>query len=140
MLLVELKLGVVVSMSAYLKLNVKGDFKNLEKFLVRMSNFTARKVLEKYGEMGVEALEAATPKDTGKTASSWTYSIEGGDGNWSIVWSNTNINRGVNIAIILQEGHGTGTGGYVQGRDYINPALRSVFDQFADELWEEVTK
>lgn len=140
MLLVELKLGVVVSMSAYLKLNVKGDFKNLEKFLVRMSNFTARKVLEKYGEMGVEALEAATPKDTGKTASSWTYSIEGGDGNWSVVWSNTNINRGVNIAIILQEGHGTGTGGYVQGRDYINPALRSVFDQFADELWEEVTK
>ena len=127
-------------MSAYLKLNVKGDFKNLEKFLVRMSNFTARKVLEKYGKMGVEALEAATPKDTGKTASSWTYSIEGGEGNWSIVWSNTNINRGVNIAIILQEGHGTGTGGYVQGRDYINPALRSVFDQFADELWEEVTK
>lgn len=127
-------------MSAYLKLNVKGDFKNLEKFLVRMSNFTARKVLEKYGKMGVEALEAATPKDTGKTASSWTYSIEGGDGNWSIVWSNTNINSGVNIAIILQEGHGTGTGGYVQGRDYINPALRSVFDQFADELWEEVTK
>ena len=127
-------------MSAYLKLNVKGDFKNLEKFLIRMSNFTARKVLEKYGKMGVEALEAATPKDTGKTASSWTYSVEGGEGNWSIVWSNTNINRGVNIAIILQEGHGTGTGGYVQGRDYINPALRSVFDQFADELWEEVTK
>lgn len=127
-------------MSAYLKLNVKGDFKNLEKFLIRMSNFTARKVLEKYGKMGVEALEAATPKDTGKTASSWTYSVEGGEGNWSIVWSNTNVNRGVNIAIILQEGHGTGTGGYVQGRDYINPALRTVFDQFADELWEEVTK
>lgn len=127
-------------MSSYLKLNVKGDFKNLEKFLIRMSNFTARKVLEKYGKMGVEALEAATPKDTGKTASSWTYSVEGGEGNWSIVWSNTNVNRGVNIAIILQEGHGTGTGGYVQGRDYINPALRSVFDQFADELWEEVTK
>lgn len=127
-------------MSAYLKLNVKGDFKNLEKFLIRMSNFTARKVLEKYGKMGVEALESATPKDTGKTASSWTYSVEGGEGNWSIVWSNTNVNRGVNIAIILQEGHGTGTGGYVQGRDYINPALRTVFDQFADELWEEVTK
>lgn len=140
MLLVELSRGVVVSMSAYLKLNVKGDFKNLEKFLIRMSNFTARKVLEKYGKMGVEALESATPKDTGKTASSWTYSVEGGEGNWSIVWSNTNVNRGVNIAIILQEGHGTGTGGYVQGRDYINPALRTVFDQFADELWEEVTK
>lgn len=94
--------------------------------------------LASYGERGVKALAAATPKDTGKTADSWTYSIEEGKGTVSIVWSNTNVNKGLNIAVLLQYGHGTRNGGYVQGRDYINPALRPLFDEIANKAWEEV--
>lgn len=123
-----------------ISLESKGNFKNTERFLSRISRNEHLKILNKYGEKGVAALASATPKDSGETANSWTYEvkIEGNSGR--IVWKNTNINRGVNIAIILQMGHGTGTGGYVQGRDYINPAMRPIFDQIANEVWKEVTK
>ena len=87
-----------------------------------------------------KALQAATPVDTGKTSESWTYDIVRESGRVSIVWSNTNVNDGVNIAVILQYGHGTGNGGYVEGRDYINPAMHSVFDSIADEAWREMMR
>lgn len=83
---------------------------------------------------------AATPKDSGVTSSMWGYEIEGDSGGWTIHWTNGNINKNVNIAVILQYGHGTGTGGYVAGRDYINPALVPVFEKLADEAWNEVTR
>lgn len=118
----------------------KGDFKRTYKFLEKASLIKIEKVLDKYGVMGVEALSANTPVDTGNTASSWTYKIEKKDGNYKIVWNNTNINKHVNIALVLQYGHGTGTGGYVKGIDYINPALKPVFDEIAKEVWEEVTR
>lgn len=117
----------------------KGDFKKTEKFLNKMKKQDYVKVLSKYGQMGVDTLSRATPVDSGTTASSWSYEIEGNGGSATIYWTNTNINHGVSIAIILQYGHGTGTGGYVQGRDYINPAIRPVFDKMADAAWKEVT-
>lgn len=118
----------------------KGDFSKLTKYFERVKEAAKLGVLDKYGREGVAALASATPTETGKTASSWTYEIEHQNGSVSIVYSNTNINKGVPIAIILQYGHGTGTGGWVQGRDYINPAIRPVFDRLADEAWREVTK
>lgn len=98
------------------------------------------KLLEKYGRIGVEALYLYTPKDTGLTAASWSYVINKTSKGYRIDFVNSNVRRGVNIALILQFGHGTGTGGYVVGRDYINPALRPVFDQMALEVWREVTR
>lgn len=89
--------------------------------------------------MGVDALSAATPVDTGKTAASWGYVITRTSDTATITWTNSNVNNGVPIALILQYGHGTGTGGYVKGRDYIKPAIRPVFDELANELWKEVT-
>ena len=97
-------------------------------------------ILDKYGREGVSALASATPTDTGKTASSWYYQIERRNGSVAIVFLNSHINQGIPIAIILQYGHGTGTGGWVEGRDYINPAIRPLFDKAANELWREVTK
>ena len=94
--------------------------------------------LESYGKIGVDALASATPKDTGQTAASWSYEIEQGPGSSKITWKNSNINEGVNIAVILQYGHGTGTGGYVVGRDYKKPAIQPIFDQIADAAWKEV--
>src|SRR5699024_2621238 len=120
--------------------DISGDFEKTYDFLKRMSRGDAFKVLEKYGKLGVDALASATPIDSGDTASSWTYEVEQTGFTYSINWLNTNVNGGVNIAIILQTGHGTGTGGYVQGRDYINPAIRPVFDKIANEVWREVTK
>lgn len=116
----------------------KGNFNNTEKFFDRIMHRSYKDTLASYGERGVKALAAATPKDTGKTADSWTYSIEEGKGTVSIVWSNTNVNKGLNIAVLLQYGHGTRNGGYVQGRDYINPALQPLFDEIANKAWEEV--
>lgn len=118
----------------------RGSFKNTERLFQKMSRFEIRNILAKYGERGVAALAAATPVRTGETAASWDYKIEGSHGRYSISWTNSHINRGVNIALILQLGHGTGTGGYVQGIDYINPALSPIFDQLAEEAWQEVTK
>lgn len=116
----------------------KGNFKNTEKFFDRIMHRSYKDILASYGERGVKALAAATPKDTGKTADSWTYTIEEGKGTVSIVWSNTNVNKGLNIAVLLQYGHGTRNGGYVQGRDYINSALQPLFDEIANKAWEEV--
>lgn len=116
----------------------RGNFNNLEKFLNKVSGSGYLNILDQYGQEGVQALASATPKDSGKTAGSWDYEIERSATVTRISWFNTNVNQDVNIAIILQYGHGTGTGGYVQGRDYINPAMRPVFDRIAEEAWKEV--
>lgn len=118
----------------------KGDFRKTDRFFERLSKFEISRILNKYGAEGVEALSSATPRDSGKTASSWDYKVERTGSGYAVYWSNSNMNQGVNIALILQLGHGTGTGGYVQGIDYINPALKPVFDALADEAWQEVTK
>lgn len=96
-------------------------------------------ILHKYGQLGVQALSLATPLDSGETATSWNYEIEQDGDTITLAWNNTHVNHGVNIAVILQYGHGTGTGGYVVGRDYINPALRPIFDDIADAVWKEVS-
>jgi hypothetical protein len=105
-----------------------------------MFKFEIMHVLKKYGEEGVKALRDATPKDSGETADSWGYEITKDGRGYVITWTNSKKNKGVPIAIILQYGHGTGTGGYVEGRDYINPATRPIFDAIAEEAWKEVTK
>lgn len=118
----------------------KGDFSKASRYFERLKEAAKLGVLDKYGREGVAALASATPTETGLTASSWTYEIERKGNSVSIVYKNSNINKGVPIAVILQYGHGTGTGGWVQGRDYINPAIQPVFDRIADEAWKEVTK
>lgn len=118
----------------------KGDFSNLSRFLERAKETVKIGDLDKYGRAGVAALSSATPVDTGKTAASWTYEIVRQNGSVSIEFHNTNIQKGIPIAIILQNGHATGTGGWVEGRDYINPAIQPIFDKIAKEAWEEVTK
>ena len=118
----------------------KGDFEKLTKYLIKAKSIKWEQILRKYGEQGVAALQAATPKDTGLTANSWYYEIERNRGSASIAFYNSNIQNGIPIAIILQLGHGTGTGGWVQGRDYINPALQPIFDGIAEQAWREVTK
>lgn len=120
-------------------LSQKGDFSKLNSFFNRLKEIARVSDLDKYGREGVEALAAATPVDTGETAASWYYKIEHNNGSSTISFHNSHINKGVNIAIILQYGHGTGTGGYVQGRDYINPAVRPLFDKIAENAWKEVT-
>lgn len=122
----------------------RGNFNNIEKFLVKSLHIKplVKPILDKYGKRGVELLRAATPKDTGKTADSWSYKIEEDEkGNYQIVWSNSNIVDGwANVAILLQYGHATRNGGFVKGTDYINPAIAQVFSGMANEAWEEVTK
>ena len=118
----------------------KGNFNRINKFLVFASKLNIKTRLDKYGMMGIEALASATPKDSGKTADSWSYEIQGNSESVSIVWTNNNINDGVNIAVILHYGHGTGTGGYVEGRGYISPAIQPIFDQIANDAWGEVTR
>lgn len=118
----------------------RGSFKNTEAFLNRAMKKNYREILEKYAKKGVQALSSATPVDTGLTANSWDYEISYTKNAFSISWTNSNVVNGVPIAIILQYGHATGGGGYVQGRDYINPALQPIFDQLAKEVWEEVTR
>ena len=117
----------------------KGDFKNTESFFEKLKEVFKVGELDKYGRIGVEALRAATPKDTGETANSWGYTIERKEEQAKIIWTNSHIHDGVNIAVILQYGHGTGTGGYVQGIDYINPAMRPVFQNIVDQALKEVT-
>ena len=118
----------------------KGDFSKLTRFLERAKEVAKVSTLDKYGQAGVAALASATPVDSGSTASSWYYEIEHQNGSTSITFNNSNINKGVPIAIILQYGHGTRNGGWVQGRDYINPAIQPIFDKIADDAWKEVTK
>lgn len=117
----------------------QGDFSNLSKMLEKMREGVDLGILDKYGRAGVAALRAATPVDTGLTADSWGYEITRKKGSVSIVFTNANVQKGIPIAIILQYGHATGNGGWVEGRDYINPAIRSVFDKLADSAWEEVS-
>jgi hypothetical protein len=118
----------------------KGSFKNTERYLSKLQKAQLFAVLGKYGSLGVNALSNATPTESGLTAASWSYTIQERPGYYSIRWHNSHVESGVPIAVILQYGHGTGTGGYVEGRDYINPAVRPIFDQMADEAWKEVTK
>lgn len=118
----------------------KGDFKKTEKFFKTIGNGDYLKGLEYFGEVGVSELMKVTPRKTGKTAESWTYSIEATNNGVELCWNNSNINKGVNIAVIIQHGHGTGSGYYVEGVDYINPALTPVFDLIGKQVWEEVTK
>lgn len=118
----------------------RGDFHNTETFFSRIRRRSYIDILQKYGQAGVEALAASTPKDTGETASSWSYEIVQTRNGYSIFWNNSNVNQGVNIALILQYGHGTGAGGYVRGIDYINPAIRPIFDEIANAAWKEVTE
>ena len=118
----------------------KGDFSKLTRYLERVKEAVKLGNLDKYGREGVAALASATPIESGKTASSWYYEIENSNGSATISFYNSNVNKGVPIAIILQYGHGTGTEGWVQGRDYINPAIQPVFDRIAEEAWREVTK
>lgn len=118
----------------------KGDFRKLNSFLERIKEILKRGELDKYGREGVKALSQSTPVDTGKTANSWYYNIERRNGSLTISFHNSNINDGVPIAVILQYGHGTKNGGWVQGRDYINPAIQPIFDKIADEAWKEVTR
>jgi hypothetical protein len=116
-----------------------GDFHNTERFLNQALKSNCTRILNQYGRQGVEALRAATPVDSGETANSWDYEIYRKGSSFTISWTNSNIVDGVPIAIIIQYGHATGNGGYVQGRDYINPAIRPIFDKIADEAWKEVT-
>lgn len=118
----------------------KGDFSKLTSFLERAKKAVRIGDLDKYGREGVAALSSATPVRTGLTANSWYYEIEHQNGSVSIIFNNSNVNKGVPIAIILQYGHGTRNGGWVQGRDYINPAIQPIFDRITKEAWEEVTK
>lgn len=117
----------------------KGDFSKATSYLEKIKEAAKLGILDKYGRAGVAALSSATPVESGKTANSWGYEIEHSSGSAKIIFTNSNVNKGVNIAIILQYGHGTGTGGWVQGRDYINPAIQPIFDQIAEEAWKGVT-
>lgn len=119
---------------------VHGDFKKTTNFLKRARKLDLESLLEKYAEEGVEALASATPVRTGKTADSWSYDIRKEPHRISIYWTNSNVERGVSIAVILDVGHGTGRGGYVQGRHYISPAIQPIFDKIAEAAWKEVTK
>lgn len=116
-----------------------GEFENTFKWLNDMSNRSYIRQLDQYGRRGVDILSASTPMDSGQTAASWSYDIQQSTSGVTINWYNSNVNDGVNIAIIIQYGHGTGTGGYVQGRDYINPALRPIFDKLSEEVRRVVT-
>ena len=118
----------------------KGDFSKLTSFLEKAKESVKIGDLDKYGREGVAALSSATPIDSGKTANSWSYEITNKNGSVTISFNNSNIQNGVPIAIILQYGHGTRNGGWVQGRDYINPAIQPVFDEIVDKAWREVTK
>ncbi len=118
----------------------RGSFRKSERFLNAINGRRYLNILDKYGQMGVDALASATPKDTGKTASCWTYTIERDEDRAAISWENTNVIHYVNIAVILQYGHATGSGGYVQGRDYINPAMQPIFDMIAKKVWKGVTQ
>ena len=116
-----------------------GSFKNTEAFLKAMSRKDIFRVLDGYGRQGVSALASHTPVESGETAGAWGYQIKQTNKNCTIIWTNSHVEDGRPIAILIQYGHGTGTGGYVQGRDYINPAIRPIFDSIAESVWREVT-
>ena len=123
-----------------IKIRQKGDFKKLTSFLEKAKEGFNIGILDKYDKKGVAALSSATPIDTGLTASSWFYKIENKNGVAKIEFHNSNVQRGISIALILQYGHGTKNGGYVVGRDYINPAIQPVFEELEKNAWKEVTR
>ena len=116
-----------------------GSFDKTTKFLELLKSDDLYSRLDHYGRIGVDLLSSATPRDTGETAGSWLYTVAHSRDKHTISWYNTHKEHGVNIAVILQYGHGTGTGGYVVGIDYINPALRPLFDRLVNEIWREVS-
>lgn len=118
----------------------KGDFSKVTRYLKKVNSAAKVADLNQFGKEGVAALASATPVDSGKTASSWRYEIKRSKGSASISFYNSNVQKGVPIAIILQYGHGTRNGGWVQGRDYINPAIQPIFDKITEKAWKEVTK
>lgn len=120
-------------------LRVKKSGSDTEMFLEHLRQLQIEHILHKYADIGVQALRSATPKDSGATAASWGYEIEQDAEGYTIYWTNDNFNRSFNVAINLQKGHGTGTGGYVSGIDYINPAMNPIFEQIANDAWNEVT-
>lgn len=122
-----------------IEIKSSGSFKNTDRWLSKLSKNEIFDSLDFAGRRGVAALTAATPVDTGLTADSWKYEVNIGKTRTTLTWLNTNTVNGVNIAIILQYGHGTGTGGYVAGKDYINPAIKPIFDDIANSVWKEVT-
>ena len=123
-----------------IKFRQKGDFSKTYRYLEKAKKAVRLEDLDKYGREGVAALASATPVESGLTANSWYYEIEKGKETVTISFCNSNIQNGVPIAVILQYGHGTRNGGFVQGRDYINPAIQPVFDRIANDAWKEVTK
>lgn len=123
-----------------IRVTSKGNLSKTMKFLEKCKRNNLLNILQKYGEEGVAALKSATPVDTGLTANSWYYKIEQSSGSVSISFYNSNVQNGVPIAIILQYGHATRNGGWVQGRDYINPAIQPIFDKILDSVWKEVVK
>jgi hypothetical protein len=127
-------------MNGPISITQKGSFDNTERYLRHLSQDDLYATLSKYGSIGVAALSNATPVRTGLTSQSWYYEIKDRKGYYSIVWHNSHVVSGRPIAIMLEYGHGTGTGGYVQGRDFIMPAIRPIFDQMAADAWKEVTK
>lgn len=118
----------------------RGDLSKTDTFLKRLMKQDLRSILNKYGQLGVDALSKATPVDTGKTAASWDYEVTIAPGSATLTWTNSNTNQGVPIALLIQYGHGTPTGGYVPGQDYIKPAIRPIMDELTNELWKEVSK
>lgn len=124
----------------FIKVKHKGNFNKTERFFNRVLKREYLNILERYGQAGVEALRNATPSASGKTADSWGFGIEEGKGMVTLYWTNTNENQGVNIAILLIYGHGLQNGGYVEGIDFVNPAMRPIFEKIADESWKEVTR
>nr|DAJ37265.1 MAG TPA: type I neck protein [Caudoviricetes sp.] len=118
----------------------QGDWKMTRNWFDKMTKLDLALIMNQFGKEGVSALAAATPSRSGLTSKSWNYEVTRNGNNWKITWTNSNVNHGVNIAVILQYGHGTRNGGYVVGRDYINPAIRPVFDKIAKKAWKEVTK
>jgi hypothetical protein len=116
-----------------------GDWARTEKFLRDMQKFNVDAVLSAAAQKGVAALAASTPKDSGLSASSWSYEIKKSSSSIEISWKNSDVENGFPVALMIQYGHGTGTGGYIQGRDYINPTMRPVFDQIAETVWKAVT-
>jgi len=119
--------------------DVQGSFKRTEDFLMKIRRRDIYNTLDGLAKQGVAALASATPVDSGETAALWDYEIHSSGGSYSITWTNSHVVAGTPVAIMLQYGHGTGTGGYVVGRDYINPALKPIFDKIADNVWKAVT-
>ena len=123
----------------FISLDSSGSFKGIESFLLKAPQANVRAVLESAGQEGVRALSSATPKDAGIAANSWYYTVTRTSSGWDLTWLNSDVESGFPVAIMLQYGHGTGTGGYVQGRDYINPALKPIFDKISEQVRKAVT-